>query len=150
MRATYRSLGLVFLLGISGCASTMLNIGGAAFDDCRTQCSAIDWSAFPACVDPQNPPREVISYVRSLNDSLSAMDPPKGVCGCFTGVLGADGLFRDVEVVYSNWPDAQEHLTKVFREAEPLGPPPPDASCLVGLRVPGAFANQFASVLEMP
>ena len=127
-------------IGLSACGSNM-NLSDKGFDACRVQCSTIDWGAAPSCLDPKHPSREQTAYARALARAYSAMRPPKGVCGCFTAVLSGEGKLNDVEVVYSNWPNAAEFLTALFKETEPIGAPPADASCLVGIRIPGAFAR---------
>jgi hypothetical protein len=85
--------------------------------------------------------KELTAYLRAWNKSLNGMAPPKGTCGCFTATFSSDGRMEDVQVVYSNWPDASDFLPRLFKEARPIGPPPAGAECLVGARGPGAFGR---------
>lgn len=126
---------------ISACATGSFTIADADFDPCRTQCSVIDWSETPACLAELEGNREVRSYFISMFEPLGRLEPPEGVCGCFIVSVEESGRLRLEELVYSNWSGASEFLNDMLAQAEPVGPLPPEATCMVGLEGPGAFAN---------
>lgn len=141
MRFLFHACALA-ILWLSGCANRF-TIHDKDFDACRTQCSVIDWSAKVGCEDPTNLSKGLRDWLAAMAESKRTIiaSLPKGMCGCFTSTLAGDGRITNATVVYSNMPLVADQLMLELEDAPSVGPLPPEASCLIGETMPGAFAK---------